>query len=61
MLTSDEQLSVDAERLAEVAQELFTMATRLQTRYPSSRILAATVDQFLEAALASGYSSSKAA
>ena len=61
MLATDEQIAVDAERIAEVAEELFTIAARLQARYPTSRVLATTVDRFLEAALESGFAFPEAA
>jgi hypothetical protein len=52
MLATDEQLAHDAEQLAELAREIFSIALRWQARFPNSRILADTVDTFIREALA---------
>jgi hypothetical protein len=51
MISTEEDLAVDAQRLGEVAQELFGIACRLQARYPASHTLVETVDRFIDAAL----------
>ncbi len=61
MIATDEQLALDAERLAEIAHELFTTAARLQARFPTNDILNATVDRFIQAALESSTSLPRAA
>lgn len=48
---SDEVLAQDAEQLAAIARELFTMAARWQARFPSNNILKETVDAFVREAL----------
>jgi hypothetical protein len=45
---TDEQLADDALRLAEMTHELFALAVRLQARFPTSEVLAHTVERFLE-------------
>jgi hypothetical protein len=61
MIATDDQLAADAERVAEAAQDLFEIATRLQARFPTSCVLATTVDRFLEAALDAGHEFPQAA
>jgi hypothetical protein len=51
LIATEEQLAQDAERFMEIAQEIFTIALRWQTRFPRSEILQATVDRFLNEAL----------
>jgi hypothetical protein len=51
MIPTDDQLAIEAERLAEVAEELFGMAIRFQARFPASSVLAQTADRFIQAAL----------
>jgi hypothetical protein len=46
-IATEEQLAQDAERVAEMAQEIFSIALRWQARFPKSRVLQATVDRFL--------------
>jgi hypothetical protein len=47
-LPTDEQLSADAERLAQTALELSAMALRWAARFPTSTVIADAVDRFLE-------------
>jgi hypothetical protein len=58
---TDLQHARDAERLAEIAHELFVIAARLQARFPSSQIISTTVDRFIEAALEGSTSLPRAA
>jgi hypothetical protein len=47
-LPTDEELAIDAEQLAAMAGSILEIAARWQARFPSSRILADTVEQFLQ-------------
>ena len=58
MIVTDDQLALDAERLAEVAdrlererREIVAIATRLRRRFPADRVLAQAVEEFIGAAL----------
>jgi hypothetical protein len=48
---TDEVLAQDAEQLALIAHELFSIAVRWQARFPTSNILRETVDAFVREAL----------
>jgi hypothetical protein len=58
VLATDEQLAIDAERLAALTErleiernEIAGIAQRLRTRFPAHRALAEAVDRFIEATL----------
>jgi DNA polymerase III delta subunit len=58
MFLTDDQLALDAERLAtlterldEERREIASIAARLQARFPADRVLAEAIEQFIQTTL----------